>query len=269
MLLDAHNHAHDARLAPWLSEIERDVRDAGIGWRMVNGTREEDWDAVETFTRSQPFALASFGLHPWHVPAASPRWRDRLLEKLAANPQSGVGEIGLDRWIKDYDLPAQMAAFRWQLEIAARENRPASIHCIQAWGAMLETLQEVALPSRGFLLHAYGGPAEMVEAFVRLGAYFSFSGYFLHERKLAQRTVFSSIPSDRLLVETDAPDLAPPAEANSRTLRSPDGQILNHPAYLGIAFEGLAKIRQCELADLKAQVEENYVRLYGPLALAA
>ena len=83
-------------------------------------------------------------------------------------------------------------------------------------------------PARGFLLHSYGGSAELVPQLVDLGAYFSFSGYFLHEKKYKTRKAFSHIPSDRLLIETDAPDMLPPEDIISHPLSG----NLNHPANL-------------------------------------
>jgi TatD DNase family protein len=192
-------------------------------------------------------------------------WRDLLLDQVRANPGCGIGEIGLDRWIQGHDLAAQMDCFRWQLALAARENLPASIHCLRAWGAMWEAISANAVPERGFLLHAFGGPREMVKGFVARGAYFSFSPSFLQPRKFAQREVFAMVPRDRLLVETDAPDLAPPPELNPRLLQDENGNVLNHPANLDLAYTGLAELRGWSPEETEAQVEMNFERLFGPI----
>src|SRR5206468_3835534 len=115
-------------------------------------------------------------------------------------------EIGLDRWIENYDLPLQEEMFVWQLRLAAERNLPVSIHCLQAWGKLLELLQKEPRPACGFVLHSYGGPREMIPPLMKLGAYFSLPGYFAHERKQKQRETFQAVPLDRLLIETDAPD---------------------------------------------------------------
>jgi TatD DNase family protein len=236
MLLDAHNHLHDARLAPWRGAIRAELHAIGLAGAVVNGTREDDWPAVAALAAELPgVVLPSFGLHPWHVNARGPRWREVLADQLARHPGCGVGEIGLDRWIEGHDLAAQADCFRWQLDLAARENRPATIHCLKAWGALWEIIEKAAVPERGFLLHAYGGPAEMVKGFAQRGAYFSFSPYFLHARKAPQREVFRVIPRERLLVETDAPDMAPPLEANPRPLHDRTEKLLNHPANIVLA----------------------------------
>ena len=263
-LFDAHNHLHDARLLPWRAEILAELPALGVRGAVVNGTREDDWAAVAALAADTPWVLPSFGLHPWHVNARTPAWRENLTRFLDAHPGAGIGEIGLDRWIEGHDPAAQEECFRWQLGVATGRNLPATIHCIRAWGALWDILRAGAVPARGFLLHAYGGPAEMVAGFLGRGAYFSFSPYFLHERKSAQREIFRRLPADRLLVETDAPDLAPPPECNPRPLPGADGRTLNHPANLLVAYDALAEIRGGTRDKLAMVVAENFARFFSP-----
>jgi len=263
MLLDAHNHLHDARLAPHLPAILPELVRLGVTRAVVNGTRESDWPEVAALAAKHDFVLPSFGLHPWYVGERTPGWLDTLRSQLIAHPGAGVGEIGLDRWIEGHDDAAQAEVFTAQLALAAELNRSATIHCIQAWGALAETLRTHPRPARGFLIHAYGGSLEMMREFAALGGYFSFNAYFLHERKAAQREVFRQVPVDRLLVETDAPALPPPDERNAYPLRDPDGETLNHPANIALTYKALAEIRGLPVETLAAQVEENFARLFA------
>ena len=263
MWLDAHNHLHDARLSPWRDAMMVELPQIGVRRAVVNGTREEDWSAVAALAAQFPWVHPSFGLHPWHVPKRTSEWRERLTEQVDAHPGCGIGEIGLDRWIEGFDFEAQRECFAWQLDLAASRNLAATIHCLRAWGALEEMLRVAAMPARGFLIHAYGGPQEMVKGFVERGAYFSFSPSFLQERKAAQREVFRHIPADRLLVETDAPDLAPPPEANPRPLADAEGKPLNHPANLTVSYAALAEIRGWTLEELAHRVAANFTRLIG------
>ena len=182
---------------------------------------------------------------------------------MEANPVATIGEIGLDRWIAGHDDAAQRNVFERQIALAAERNLPATIHCLRAWGPLWEIVRAHPLPARGFLLHAYGGSAEMVRGFVERGAYFSFSPAFLHERKAAQREIFRQIPSDRLLVETDAPDMLPPPERNAHPLTDTAGCVINHPANLLVAYAALAELRGLDLPVLATQVEENFTQLFG------
>ncbi|HSI13360.1 MAG TPA: TatD family hydrolase, partial [Chthoniobacter sp.] len=174
-----------------------------------------------------------------------------------------IGEIGLDRWIEGHDPKMQVEVFLPQLALAAELNRPITIHCLHAWGALDELLRAHPLPERGFLIHAYGGPQEMVAGFAKLGAYFSFNAYFLHERKGRQREVFRHISADRLLVETDSPDMLPPEEFIRFPLRDPAGKAVNHPAHIALAYEELAEIRDLSEEELGNQTEANFERLFG------
>ena len=264
-LFDAHNHRHDPRLAPHEPAIACTLNKIGHAGCVVNGTREDDWASVAAWAAAHPEARPSFGLHPWYVRARSPRWLEALRVRLEeAGPRAGVGEIGLDTWIADHDLDEQRQVLLAQLGLAAAANRASSVHCIQAWGHLMDTLRTAPLPERGFLLHAYGGPAEMVAPFAKLGAYFSFSPSHLAERKHARREVFRQIPAERLLVETDAPDMSPPDEYNRHPLPPDDGgRVPNHPANLQVAYEGLARLREISIEALATRVEENFHRLFG------
>jgi TatD DNase family protein len=176
-----------------------------------------------------------------------------------------VGEIGLDRWKKPFDFADQQEVFVAQLSLAATRNLPVTIHCLEAWGAMDALLHSRPLPARGFLLHAYGGPPELVPRFAALGAYFSFNGYFLHDRKGPRRDVFRQVPPDRLLVETDAPAMPAPEGLTRHQLpAAPDGTRVNHPASLADVYPALAALRGLEPPVLEALVEENFLRLFGP-----
>lgn len=264
VLFDAHNHLHDARLDPHRGGLDAALDAIGLGGAVVNGTREDDWDAVATTVAARPGLIASYGVHPWYARGRSDRWLDTLTARLdAAGARTGVGEIGLDAWIPDHDLADQRTVLLAQLQIATERNLPATIHCIQAWGPLLETLREAPLPERGFLIHAYGGPAEMIAPFAKLGAYFSFNPAHLAAKKHARRDVFRHVPAERLLVETDAPDMPPPDEYN-RHLLPPggDGRAPNHPANLAVTYEELARLRAVPLESLAALVEENFRRLF-------
>lgn len=280
-LYDAHCHDHDAWLAPHRAQIFTDLAATGVRASVVNGTSEADWPEVVALAAAYPGQVyPSFGLHPWDAGNRTPEWQKNLLAHLDAHPHAGMGEIGLDRWILDRARPddprltglrrapleEQIEVFRWQLDLAAERNLPTSIHCLDCFGAMLDTLRTSRLPARGFLLHAYGGPAEMVKSFADLGAYFSFDGYFLEPRKARLQELYAALPADRLLVETDAPAMNLPASHEKFHLpATAAGEHPNHPANLAATYAALAGLRHTSLPDLANQVEQNFLRLFGSL----
>lgn len=264
MLLDAHNHLQDVRLAPHLDALLPALAQLRIRRAVVNGTEEADWPRVAELAARFPWIQPSFGLHPWKVGHRSPLWLDHLRSLLEDHPHAGVGEIGLDRWIRPANVREQHEVLEPQLALAAELERPLSLHCLKAWGALRELLEHSPLPKRGFLLHSYSGPAELIQPFIQLGAYFSFPAYFLHTRKHAQRTLFALMPRERLLVETDSPDMGPPAELCEHPLTDTNGHPLNHPAHISLAYRGLAETLGVDPVVLEHEISENYARLFGP-----
>ncbi len=261
---DAHNHLQDDRFAGRQSELLAACAEAGITRMVVNGACEEDWLQVLALARKDKMVLPSFGYHPWYLHERTPDWLKNL-EKFLDEIPSAVGEIGLDRWKPDLPYDNQEEVFLAQLHLAAKRNLPVSIHCLQAWGRLLELIQQNPRPARGLVLHSFGGPAEMIPAFAKLGAYFSFPGYFLQERKLKQRETFKKVPADRLLIETDAPDQHLPENKILHPLADADGQPLNHPANLPAVYVGLAEFLVEKPESLAARVEENFLRVFGGL----
>ncbi|NNC89113.1 MAG: TatD family hydrolase [Akkermansiaceae bacterium] len=267
---DAHNHLHDPRLAPHLDQIIADLATAGVTRCVVNGTCEDDWPLVAGLARRHPDLVhPSFGLHPWKAPLRTPGWLPALRDQLEAHPGAGLGECGLDRWIQPHDLADQSEVFAAQLEIAAELNLPLTIHCLRAWGPLLEILRGHPRPRRGFLLHSYGGSAELIAELLPLGAYFSFSGHFLAPHKSSVRAAFTRVPAGRLLAETDAPDMLPPEPLRTHPLEDPEGAALNHPAHLPAIVAGLAAARDESPEILNEALNANFERFFGPEGPAA
>jgi TatD DNase family protein len=260
---DAHNHLQDERFTPHLKEILASLPGAGVERMVVNGSCEEDWPQVLELAQKVPQVIPSFGYHPWYVGERTANWRENLVRFLDAAP-SAIGEIGLNKWIKDSDFTAQKEVFVFQLRLAAERNLPVSIHCLQAWGKLLEHLESNPIPRCGFVLHSFGGPREMVEPLAKLGAYFSLPGYFAHERKERQRETFKHVPRERLLIETDAPDQSPPENRVEFSLpNSTDGKPVNHPANLGAVYRFASELLDVPVEKLAIQVEENFRRIFG------
>jgi TatD DNase family protein len=264
-LFDAHNHLQDERLAGLQASLGSLLVQENIRGAVVNGSCEADWVAVRNLAKKHHQIIPSFGYHPWYIKERSAEWQKGLTELLDDIP-SAIGEIGLDRWIKDADLQDQEQVFEWQLHVAAERNLPVSIHCLQAWGRLLDLLRGHPRPRCGFILHSFGGPQEMIEPLARLGAYFSFPGYFAHKRKARQREAFCHVPPERLLIETDAPDQLLPESYQKYSLAEPKtGKPLNHPGNLGAVYAFAAKMLDQPLEQLTEQIERNFKKLFASL----
>ncbi len=257
-MIDCHNHLQDEAFADHLEEIVDELRNLGVCHWGVNGTSEEDWERVAILADRYPEVTPFFGLHPWKCEQRSADWFSKLRDYLEQFPDAGLGEVGLDKWIRNVDFGEQDLVFRKQMEVALELKRPLLVHCLQAWGIMKERIEEYDCGG-SVLLHSYGGPLEMVSGFEKLGACFSISGYFFKPEKSKKLKPFLEVAPDRLLVETDAPDMSLPESLRRfrvETLES--GNEVNHPANISAVYQAVAELRGIAVNDLQIQAEANW-----------
>ncbi|KAL0363323.1 UNVERIFIED_CONTAM: putative metal-dependent hydrolase YabD [Sesamum calycinum] len=301
-LFDSHCHFQDSKILNLAPKLIKEAIDTGVIHFAVNGVSEKDWHLVKEMSERYPSVIPNFGIHPWFISERTPNWLNTLKEFLAATPAAAVGEIGLDKGSvgKRIDFTDQVEVFRQQLELAKELKKPASVHCVRAFGDLLEILKSVGPFPSGVVLHSYLGSAEMVPEFSKLGAYFSFSGFLMSMKESKAKKMLKSIPPERILLETDAPDAQPKSvnpdslfliereapdskkltgdedcsfsnEANTFDNRSCDKgeasalpeERLNHPANIHHVLAYVARLlemKETELAELSYQ---NAVRLFS------
>ena len=268
-MTDAHLHLQDPRITD-IDSVIANMRKSGVTRCVVNGTSPDDWEKVRLLASSHSdLVIPSYGLHPWKVPCSN-NWKPLLIKYLEESNSPCIGECGLDRWIQDFDIITQEKAFKHQLNLATEFNAPITIHILKAWGWFLEILRErqresnrtTLASSRGFLLHSYNGPSELIPELVAAGAYFSFSGYFLHAKKVKAIDTFRHLPINRLLVETDAPDMLPPSKVITHPMISKNSNEINHPANLGSIYHHLAESLNLSIEDLTKQVTANFTQFF-------
>ena len=234
-----------------------EMQAAGITGCVVNATREDDWEAVAALAREFPgFVFPAYGIHPWHADAARESWEERLRERLLSDPMSSVGEVGVDGWVDSPEIEVQMPVFIKQAEIAAELGRVMTVHCLKAWEPLFAAMDRAAAWPEKFLMHSFGGSAEIAERLLKKGAWFSFSGHFLHPRKAKVLEVFRKLPVDRILLETDAPEMIPPEDFVKFSL----GAGVNHPANLRSIAEAFGRETR---VGMLGKIAENGKRFWG------
>lgn len=258
-LFDVHCHLQDDLLLPHLDAVMNRATGAGVGGLMCCGTEEADWDLLPDITRRFPGVRLSFGIHPWSVGERTSRWLDQLKDRLATYPAS-VGEIGLDHTLPSSTFADQESVFLAQIHLANELERPVSLHCRQAFGRLMDLLDTEGWPARGFVLHSYSGPSELVQPLAGRGAYFSFSGAITFDRNRKGREALVAVPADRLLLETDAPFLPPAGLALPENGNKP----VNEPAFLVQALEVAARLRGTDQKLLAEQTWRNAMALFKP-----
>jgi len=242
MLFDAHCHLQDEALAPGLDRHLAAARTAGVGGWSCCAVAERDWDDVLDVSGRAPDVIPSLGLHPVFLAERREGWLDRLAARLAAHPRANVGEVGLDLAREGLGpIGEQEAVLRDQVALARDLGRPVTIHGVRAWSRVIEVLRPFGPHPPGIVCHAFGGPADVVPALLSLGASFSFGGTVTRHRSRRVHAAARAVPLDRLLAETDAPDLAPVGEHG--LLRGPDGRPVNEPRTLPLVIAALGAVR--------------------------
>lgn len=194
-MTDAHAHLH-------LGSGTADLK--GVRNVMCTAVRREEWNSVEEVSRRNPGVVPYYGIHPWHADTAVPSDLEELPAFLG-RCWSGIGEIGLDKVRKEVPLAIQRKLFTDQLRIAVEMERPVNIHCVRAWGLLVECLDEAGWRGRPFIIHAFNGPKEMIKRLAGYGARFSFAPFTLKTGSPRTYTVFKNVPPGRLLLDTDFP----------------------------------------------------------------
>jgi len=255
---DTHCHLQDPRFGSDLDSVLARARRVGVTHLVCCGTREADWQAVLELSRCREGILPMLGLHPWYAHEAAAGWRIRL-EALVQEQAAGIGECGLDFALEAPDREGQEAAFRSQLRLARELNRPLSIHCRRAWERLAALAREEDLPPAGAVVHAFSGSAEVARELQALGFHLSFSCSLANPENARGAKAVKVVAEDRLLFETDAPDIPP------RHLHGFESGALNEPANIHLVTEAAARLRGSELEATAALAYKNSCRIYGGL----
>ena len=240
LLFDAHCHLQDERLASRLAEVLNRAERSGVRRMLCCGCHERNWDAVLALAQAHPEIAPSFGIHPWYMDGRTDGWLETLERFLAGQP-SGVGEIGLDHAVTPRADAEQEAVFIPQLRLARRLKRPVSLHCRKAWKRLLEILSQEGGVGWGGLIHSYSGPAELVKPLEAMGLYISFSGAITRPGNKRGHQALAAVSPERLLIETDSPDLLPAGTPVIAGIPAVAGAV-NEPANLVLVAAAVAKI---------------------------
>jgi len=250
-LIDTHCHLNDEKAFPDpAAEITFAVAN-GVKRMIVVGTHPEDWPKALELAQRFPQIHAIVGWHPNYTapydPASLP-W----LEQLLANPKVvALGEIGLDyHW--DYaPRDIQHRALRDQLLLAKRVGKPVVFHAREAYADLLDVLEESE--PHPYLFHCFAGNAEEARRGVALGAYFGVDGPVTYKNAEPLRAVLATIPSDRLVVETDAPYMTP----------VPFRGKPNRPAFVRYVNDSLSTTLALTTDECAALTTANAERFFG------
>ena len=253
-IIDTHCHLADPKLYGDLDGVLSRAADAAIGTIVSVGaisSIETDRRTVEIAER-HPHIYAAIGVHPHDAKDCDADRISALRELAQSKKVVAIGESGLDFHYMHSPVEAQEAALRRQLELAAELGLPITIHCRDAEERLTTIVREVGMPARGGVIHCFTGNTDAAREFVALGFHISFSGIVTFRNARDIQVAAPTVPADRVMVETDAPYLAPEPYRGKR----------NEPAYVRRTLEVLAKLRGVDADDLARITSENARRLF-------
>ncbi len=240
-----------------LAEVLRRGREAGVRRILVTGTSVESTRAAIALARGHPGALfATAGIHPHDASTASPAALAELAELARAPEVKSMGECGLD-FDRDFSpRPAQEAAFEAQLEIAAANGLPVFLHERAAHDRFLAILSRHRPRLRRAVVHCFTGTERELDAYLALDLHVGITGWICDDRRgSGLRPLMAKVPAGRLMLETDAPYLAPPT-AKARGRR-------NEPAFLTHVLEEVARGAGRQAAQVAAETTRTAELFFG------
>ncbi|MDL0430749.1 TatD family hydrolase [Marinobacter sp. TBZ242] len=251
-LIDAHCHfdfpEFDGRRAAVLEE----ARCAGLSNLVIPGVRRSDWSRVSRVASEHEGLYYCLGIHPWYVGEHSSDDLNALSDALVKHPGRCValGECGLDRL--HGTLEDQYPWFEAQVDIASEAHFPLVVHSVKTHDEVYEVLRRKQFAGR-VLVHGFSGSYQQASKLIDLGCFIGVGGVITHPRSRKTRETIARLPVDALVLETDAPDMAPEGVAPG----------CNSPGYLPLIFDALAELRDASREDLARSLLGNVQRLYG------
>lgn len=251
MLVDSHCHLSFEPLCHELDAVRARMAAAGVGQALCVSVTLESFPAVLGIAERCPEILASVGVHPDEAQAREPAPDE--LERLADHPRVvAIGETGLDYYREPQHALAQQARFRAHIRAARAVGKPLIVHTRSAAEDTLRLLEEEDASAVGGVIHCFTESAQFAQAALALGFHISFSGIVTFRNAQALREVARQVPAERLLVETDAPYLAPvPHRGHS-----------NEPAWVREVALVVAEVRGERPEALADSTTENFRRLF-------
>lgn len=253
MLADSHCHLNYKGLAEEQADVLARARARGVTAMLNIATRESEWDAVLATAEREPDVWATVGIHP-HEADQHPHVDTAKLVERARHPRVvGIGESGLDYFYDHSDRARQQASFRAHIDAARESGLPIVVHTRDAEddtaALMREAMEQGAYTG---VIHCFTASDAFADIALDLGLYISISGIVTFKNATALQATAARLPRERLLIETDAPFLAP----------VPHRGKTGEPAFVADTAAFLAKLRGEDVDELQAYTAENFHRLF-------
>ena len=255
-LVDTHTHLDFPEFDADRSAVLANCQILGVQRLVVLGVEQGNWQRVWDLVKNDSRLYAALGMHPvfldQHQPEHLSELRDWLERFKGQTKLCAVGEIGLDYFLEHLDRERQQHLFEAQLELAVAFELPALIHVRRAHAATIATLKRIR-PQRGGIIHAFAGSYEEAREYLKLGFKLGLGGAPTWPQAKRLRQVITRLPLEALVLETDAPDMAPSMHAKQR----------NSPEYLADICANLAELLAIAPEQLASTSSRNAAELFG------
>ena len=251
-LVDAHCHFDFPRFDGVREQELAAAAKGGVRALVVPGVRRADWDRVQALANPARGIWYCLGIHPWFVEEHTEADLELLGQRLGSHPDGciGVGECGLDGLKGSFE--EQLPWFRAQIQLATRHDYPLVIHSVKAHDQVHAALRAERWQGRA-LVHGFSGSYQQASKLVDLGCYIGVGGVITRDRARKTRDAIARLPAEALVLETDAPDMAPAGVEKG----------MNSPACLPAILDCLARLRGQDAEALAEVLLANVSRLYG------
>lgn len=254
VLVDSHCHLDFPEFAPELDAVVARARDAGVATCVSIGTTLEKFEAVRAIAEKFADVWCSVGIHPHEAQKEPLADATPLIQRAQHNKVVGIGETGLDFYYNHSPRAPQMANFRAHIAAARELKLPLIVHTRDAEDDTIAILRdEMGKGAFTGLIHCFTGTKTLADAALDLGFCISVSGIATFKKSEELRVVLKGVPLDRLLVETDAPYLAPMPHRGKR----------NEPAFVANTAAALAALKGVSAAELARATTENFFALFS------
>ena len=250
--VDSHCHINFPELAVNMSDVLAQMRDNEVVGALCVSVNLEDFPQILVLAEQHPHIYASVGVHPDHEVVEDPDAAH--LVALSQHPKViAIGETGLDYYRLKGDLEWQRVRFRTHIKAARETGKPLIIHTRGAGADTLRIMAEENASEASGVMHCFTETWEVAKVALAMGFYISFSGIVTFKNAKQLKEVARRVPLDRILIETDAPYLAP----------VPHRGKLNQPAYVKHVAEEIAALRNISLDEVGRSTTENFARLFN------
>jgi TatD DNase family protein len=264
-LIDSHAHIDFPQFAEDREAMLDRACAAGVTTLLAIGTGPgpEKLDSALPFAEQYDWIFATVGIHPHEAEQVTSQHLEQLAILAKHKKVIAWGEIGLDYFYDHSPRHLQQRVFREQMALARQAKLPIIIHCRDAWSDCLDLLEEVWRPTGlGGILHCFTSTLEDARRGIEMGFLVSFAGNSTYPKTQNLRDVAKELPLEKILIETDAPYLAPQTYRGKR----------NEPAYVAEVARTLASVRNLSPDEVAAATSQNFRRFFGlarPASLAA